>query len=67
MTKVGKIIYEEQVEAINEALSSVAENYLRDGDSLESVSRNTGLDMATVEALAKKVAEQRAGSLATTV
>ncbi len=59
MTKVGRIIYEEQMEGINNEAKRIAENLLRDGNTLESVVRNTGLDMATVESLAKKVAEEK--------
>lgn len=66
MTKVGRIIYEEQLAAINNEVRRIAENLLSDGASNEYVNRITGLEMSVVEELAKKVAEQRA-SLATTV
>ena len=63
MTKVGRIIYEEQMEAVNTAVNKksedIATNLIIDGASLESVSRNTGLEMSVVEELAKKVAEKK--------
>ena len=63
MTKVGRIIYEEQVAAVNSAIANnsrdIASNLIADGFALEAVSRNTGLDMSVVEELAQKVAEQK--------
>ncbi len=71
MTKVGRIIYEETVAAVNTAVDNksrdIAMNFIADGTSLDVVSRNTGLDMSVVQDLARQVSEQKSESTVVTV
>ncbi len=53
MTKIEKMFYDEKIEAIK----TIASNLLRDGQSPESVSKNTGLDITVVMELAEKIKE----------
>ena len=63
MTKVGRIIYEEQVAAVNTAVEKnsrdIAMNLIADGANLDFVSRKTGLDMSVVQDLARQVMEHQ--------
>ena len=59
MTKFDQIINEEIRDGVIKEARRIAENLLMDGASLESVSRNTGLDMSVVEELSKKISEKR--------
>lgn len=53
MTKIEKMFYDEKIEAIK----NIAVNFLKDGQSPESVSKNTGLDISVVKELAEKIKE----------
>ena len=53
MTKIEKMFYDEKIEAIK----TIASNLLKDGQSPESVSKNTGLDITVVMELAEKIKE----------
>lgn len=53
MTKIEKMFYDEKIEAIK----NIAVNFLKDGQSPESVSKNTGLDITVVMELAEKIKE----------
>lgn len=53
MTKIEKMFYDEKIEAIK----NIAVNLLKDGQSPESVSKNTGLDITVVMELAEKIKE----------
>lgn len=53
MTKIEKMFYDEKIEAIK----NIAINFLKDGQSPESVSKNTGLDITVVMELAEKIKE----------
>ena len=63
MTKIEKMFYDEKMEAVNKATNekayTIAINFLIDGLSPEMVSRNTGLDLAVVEELSKKISKER--------
>ena len=72
MTKFEQILYKEKMEAVNEAVNravdenaeNIAENLLRDGLDIEFVSRNTGLDLAVVEAIAQRIANEQTANAA---
>ncbi len=53
MTKIEKMFYDERIEAIK----TIGSNLLKDGQSPESVSKNTGLDITVVMELAEKIKE----------
>lgn len=63
MTKFEKLIYDEKMEAVNNAVNkatdetamSIAKNLLSNGFSVEDVSINTGIDMSVVEELSESV------------
>ena len=63
MTKFEKLIYDEMMEKVNEAVDKaekrrteeIAANLLSDGTSVERTSRNTGLEISVVEEIAKRV------------
>ena len=59
MTKWDRLIFNEKMEAINEKTEEIASNLLRGGMSVELVSSNTGLDLATVEELNKSIQEEK--------
>ena len=71
MTTIEKMYYDEKIEAVNKATSQQAEriatNLLCDGLSKEAVSRNTGLDIATVEGIAKRISAEKTSKDAVTV
>ena len=62
MTKLEQIFYEEHIDAVK----SIARNMLNDGDSLEKVQRETGLNMSTVKEIAIMIAEQQSRETVTT-
>ena len=61
MTKVGRLIIEREEEAIRRDEERIARNMLAEGDSVEKVSRNTGLELSDVQ----RLADQLQGNLAT--
>ncbi len=52
MTKVEKLIYDEAKEEVSER---IAENLLKDGDSIVHVSKITGLSLDKVNEILEKV------------
>ncbi len=71
MTQFERFIYEEKMEAVNKAKEetekeatdktsrAIAANFLSDGLDIESVSRNTGLELSVVQEMARKLEEQK--------
>ncbi len=62
MTKVGRLIYEEQERAIHEDREKIAENLINKNYPIEDISSATGLELSVVEKLAVKISEQKAVS-----
>lgn len=52
MTKVERLIYED-------AAKEIARNFVRDGNSVESVAKNTGLSKEIVIRLAEEIAKEK--------
>jgi len=59
MTKIEKIFYDEKIEAVNEKAYTIACNFLKEGLSIDMVSRNTGLDISVVEELSKNLDKEQ--------
>lgn len=55
MTKVERLIYED---AETEVSTRIARNLIYDGNSVESVSKNTGLSLSVVEKIAEDIAKE---------
>lgn len=59
MTKVGRLIYEDQLKAVSEGIRNdeirIARNLLAAGDSMEKTASATGLELSLVEELAKEI------------
>ena len=53
MTKIEKMFYDEQVEAVNNNTKKIAINLLSDGLSVDKVCRYTGLDTSVVAELSR--------------
>ena len=56
MTKVERLIYED---AEAEVSNRIARNLVRDGNSVESVAKNTGLSKEIVIRLAEEIAKEK--------
>ncbi len=55
MTRFEKMLYDEEAAAVNKNTERIAESFLRDGYSVESVSKNTELDISVVKAIAERI------------
>lgn len=56
MTKVERLIYEDAEIAV---ATRIAKNYIKDGNSVESVAKNTGLSKEIVIRLAEDIAKEK--------
>ena len=59
MTKVERLIYED---AEAEVSNRIARNLVRDGNSVESVAKNTGLSKEIVIRLAEEIAKEKSSN-----
>ena len=63
MTTIGKMFYDEQIEAIRKDEERIARNLLASGLSPQVVSQNIGLELSVVENLASEVQSDTQGGL----